>query len=262
MKPGRLAIGLRLAAVAMHLAWGVLIAACLFPFAGTARRRALTERWSRRLLALLNVKLRVVGRPPPEDGVVFVANHISWLDVWLIDSLRACRFVAKAEVRGWPVIGWLAERAGTLFIQRQRRHHTAVLNQSIAAALAAGESVALFPEGTTSDGSRLRRFFTSLLQPAADTGAPLVPVAIRYVDDHGRPDATPAYIDQMTLMESLLRILSAGTIRAELHVLPPVDTRGRNRREIAHAAQAAIAAALSLPAPDRESAPVPDPRAA
>lgn len=243
-------LGLRLPALVLHLLCGVLLAGLVFPRLGRDRRARIIETWSRRLLALLGVRMSVQGRVPQDAGVVFVANHISWLDVWLINSQRACRFVAKAEVRDWPVIGWLAEKAGTLFIERERRHHTAALNPQIAAALASGDCVALFPEGTTSDGRQLRRFFTSLFQPVADTGTPLVPVAIRYVDAAGNPDITPAYIDQMTLMHSLMRILAAGEIRAELHVLPPIDTRGLTRREIAHAAEAAIRAALCLPAPD------------
>lgn len=243
--------------VVLHLAWGTLLAAVVFPFATQARREAIIERWSRKLLACLNVRLTVMGAPAARSGVVFVANHISWLDVWLLHSQRACRFVAKAEVAHWPLIGWLAKKAGTLFIRREQRHHTAAINREITVALAQGACIALFPESTTSDGRQLRRFHPSLLQPAADLGAPVIPVALRYVDDAGRPDTTPAYIDQMTLMESLRRVLAAREIRAELRFLPAIATRGRSRREIARAAQAAIAAALSLPDPDRtpETAP-------
>jgi 1-acyl-sn-glycerol-3-phosphate acyltransferase len=252
----------RLPAVLFHLLWGVVLAALVFPWVGAARRGAIIEGWAAGLLKRLRVRLTVKGSLPGHGGVVFVANHISWLDVWLLDSQRACRFVAKAEVAHWPLIGWLARRAGTLFIARERRHHTALLNREITLALADGACVALFPEGTTSDGRRLRRFFTSLLQPAADTGVPLIPVAIRYLDAEGRPDPTPAYIDQMTLMESLLRILTAPEIRAEIIFLPAIETRGRSRREIARAAEAAIAAALSLPIPDMTPEKGRDPQAA
>lgn len=259
----RLAQVLTLLRLALHLAQGLATAALIFPFCSPLARDALIRSWSRKVLAILRVRLTVHG-PMPAAGTpcVVVANHISWLDVWLIDSQRACHFVAKSEVRDWPVIGWLARKSGTLFIQRARRHHTAALNQEMVQALAQGACVAVFPEGTTSDGRQLRRFFTSLLQPAADTGAPLIPVAIHYTGRDGETDLTPAFIDDMTLTESLRRVLAAREIRAELSFLPPIDTRGKTRRDIAHAAQEAIAAALRLPSPGTTPETAPGPPAA
>lgn len=247
-----------------HFLRGLATATIMLPFCGPAWRDRLIRDWSRQALAILRVRTHIAGTPPDpaHGGVVFVANHISWLDVGLINSVRACRFVAKSEVRGWPLMGWLVARSGTLFIQRQRRHHTAVLNRQMAAALAEGDCIALFPEGTTSDGRQVRRFFSSLLQPAADTGAPLVPVAIRYAARDGKPDLAPAFIDDMTLPQSIARIFRAGEIRAELTYLPPIDTRGKSRREITHAAQEAIAAALNLPSPGTTPETAPDPPAA
>lgn len=254
---------LKLLRLAVHLARGLATAAFVFPWCSPARRDALIRGWSAGLLAVLRVRIRVDGPAPGADvPAVIVANHISWLDIWLIDSQRACRFVAKSEVRGWPLVGWLAHKAGTLFIQRTRRHHTAALNRQIGLALGEGACIAMFPEGTTSDGRQLRRFFTSLLQPAADTGAPLTPVAIRYLTADGAADLTPAYIDDMTLAASLKKILAAREIRAELRFLAPVETRGRTRRDIAHAAQDAIAAALRLPSPGTTPEPAPGPPSA
>lgn len=241
---------LKLLRVAAHLTQALATAAFVFPWCSSTRRDALVRGWSAGLLAILRVRVRVSGPVPGADvPAVIVANHISWLDIWLIDSQRACRFVAKSEVRDWPLVGWLAHKAGTLFIQRARRHHTAALNERIRAALEEHASVAIFPEGTTSDGRRLRRFFTSLLQPAADAGAPLIPVAIRYVAQDGGVDLAPAYIDDMTLVDSLKTIVAARELRAELRFLPPIETRGKTRRDIARAAQDAIAAALNLPSP-------------
>jgi 1-acyl-sn-glycerol-3-phosphate acyltransferase len=238
--------------------WGALLVIGLFPFVAPSRRLEIITAWSRTLLKRLGVHLTVKGNPPAGRPVLLVANHISWLDIWLIDSQCVCRFVAKAEVRAWPLIGWLAAKTGTLFIQRERRHQTAALNRDIVAALRAGACVALFPEGTTSDGRMLRRFFTPLLQPAVETGTPVVPVAIRYVDAAGGPDTTPAYVGNMTLMESVLAILAAGRIEAEICFLPAIASAGTNRREAAHAAQAAIAAALCLPAPGTTPETAPD----
>lgn len=251
----------RLLRVCVHVIEGLATAAVIFPFSSTRLRDTLIRIWSRKLITILRVRVRVEGKANGANaaGAIFVANHISWLDVWLIDSQRACRFVSKSEVRDWPVMGWLAAKAGTLFIQRARRHHTAALNQQITRALSQGSCVAMFPEGTTSDGRQVRRFFTSLLQPAADAGAPLVPVAIRYVRNNGETDLTPAFIDDMTMVESLRRILRARETIAELTFLPAIDTRGKSRRDIAHAAQEAIAAALNLPSPGRTLETASDP---
>jgi 1-acyl-sn-glycerol-3-phosphate acyltransferase len=252
---------LRFLRIALHFAQGIATAAIVFPLCSPSRRDALIRSWARKVIAILGVRVRVhgMGAQARVAGAVFVANHISWLDVWLIDSQRACRFVAKSEVRDWPIVGWLAEKSGTLFVQRARRHHTAALNQQIAHALAEGGCVAMFPEGTTTDGRQVKRFYTSLLQPAADAGAPLIPVAIRYVRADGVIDLTPAFIDDMTLPESVRRMLGSRETFAELTFLAPINTQGKTRRDIAHAAQDAIATALNLPSPGTTPETEPDP---
>lgn len=252
---------LRAARIVLHVMQGLATAALIFPFCSIATRDFLVRSWSRKIIAIFNVSIHVRGGPPDSNtkGAVFAANHISWLDVWVIDSQHACRFIAKSEVEGWPVVGWLATKTGTLFIERERKRHAAILNREVAVALAAGDCIAVFPEGTTTDGRRLKRFFGTLLQPAADSGAPLIPVAIRYVGDDGEIDLTPAFIDDMTLIESLRRMLRARRTRAEIAFLPAIDTRGKTRREIAHAAEAAIAASLNLPSPGTTPETAPDP---
>lgn len=253
---------LRAARIVLHVLQGLATAALIFPFCSSASRDSLTRAWSRKIVSIFNVSVHVRDGPPDAHtkGALFAANHISWLDVWLIDSRHTCRFIAKSEVRGWPIVGWLAAKTGTLFIERARKRHAAMLNQEVAAALAAGDCIAVFPEGTTTDGRQLKRFFGTLLQPAADSGAPLIPVAIRYVGDDGEPDLTPAFIDDMTLIESLRRMLRARRTRAEIAFLPAIDTRGKTRREIAHAAQEAIAASLNLPSPGTTPETAPDPQ--
>jgi 1-acyl-sn-glycerol-3-phosphate acyltransferase len=253
---------MRAARIVLHVMQGLAIAALIFPFCSTTTRDFLIRSWSRKIVSIFNVRIHVHAGPPAANikGAVFAANHVSWLDVWVIDSQHACRFIAKSEVRGWPVVGWLAAKTGTLFIERERKRHAAILNKEVAAVLATGDCIAVFPEGTTTDGRQLKRFFGTLLQPAADSGAPLIPVAIRYVGDDGEIDLTPAFIDDMTLIESLRRMLHARRTRVEIAFLPAIDTRGKTRREIAYAAQEAIAAALSLPSPGSAPETAPDPQ--
>ena len=157
--------------------------------------------------------------------------------------------MAKSEVRRWPLIGWLSARTGTLFIERGSRRHAARINLAIHDAFAQGDAVAVFPEGTTTRGDELLRFHASLLQPAVDEEALIVPVAIRYADEEGNLELAAAYVGETTLMQSLAQIVRVPRIHAEVRFLPAIESRGRTRRELAQLSHARIAAALKLPAP-------------
>jgi len=246
---------LRLARLVLHLLVGVIKAALLLPLVGRVRRTELIRRWSAGVLAILNVRFSVRGEVPDLSaaGVMFVANHISWLDIYLLDAVCPVRFVAKAEVRAWPVIGWLAVKIGTLFIERARRHDTARAGREVVDALRQGDCVAVFPEGTTSNGTLLRPFHASLLQSAIDSGARLWPVAIRYVHRDGTANLSPAYVDDMSFGTSLFRILNEPDLAAEITYLEPLPVQGRSRRELAALAEKAIANALNLTVPGRKS---------
>jgi 1-acyl-sn-glycerol-3-phosphate acyltransferase len=246
---------LRLVRLVLHLLVGVTKAALLLPLVGRARRTELIRRWSAGVLAILNVRLSVRGEVPDVSaaGVMFVANHISWLDIYLLDAVCPVRFVAKAEVRAWPVIGWLAVKIGTLFIERTRRHDTARAGREVVDALRQGDCVAVFPEGTTSNGTMLRPFHASLLQSAIDGGARLWPVAIRYQHRDGTANLSPAYVDNMSFADSLFRILDEPELEAEITYLEPLPVQGRSRRELAALAEKAIASALNLATPCRKA---------
>lgn len=255
---------LRLVRLVLHLLVGVVKAALLLPLVGRARRTELIRRWSAGVLAILNVRLSAKGEVPDSSAadVMFVANHISWLDIYLLDAVCPVRFVAKAEVRAWPVIGWLAVKIGTLFIERTRRHDTARAGREVVDALRQGDCVAVFPEGTTSNGTLLRSFHASLLQSAITSGARLWPVAIRYVHRDGTANLSPAYVDNMSFADSLFRILDEPELEAEIAYLEPLPVQGRSRRELAALAEKAIANALNLTAPGRKSGKPADPPAA
>lgn len=255
---------LRLVRLVLHLLAGVVKAALLLPLVGRARRTELIRRWSAGVLAILNVRLSVRGEVPDVSaaGVMFVANHISWLDIYLLDAVCPVRFVAKAEVRAWPVIGWLAEKIGTLFIERTRRHDTARAGREVVDALRQGDCVAVFPEGTTSNGTMLRPFHASLLQSAITSGARLWPVAIRYQHRDGTANLSPAYVDNMSFADSLFRILDEPELEAEIAYLGPLPVQGRSRRELAALAEKAIANALNLAASGRKPGKPADPPAA
>ena len=231
-----------------HLVYAVLAVACFQPNCSKARWMFFVRRWSLTLLNILNVRLNVKGAHPettPANSIL-APNHVSWLDIFMLYALYYTNFVAKIEVRAWPVIGWLCSNVGTLFIERMRRRDTARINQIINQALRSGDCVTIFPEGTTSDGTCIKAFHSSLLEPAVMLHSTLYPVALRYCDRDGGPNTEVAYAGETTLLESLLNILAQQEIDAELIFLAPISAQGKNRRELARAAETAIAGCLSL----------------
>ncbi len=203
------------------------------------------------LLRVLAVDLEIEGTPPPAGAaVLLVANHISWLDPFVINAVRPVRFIAKSEVRRWPLIGWLTAQSGTLFVVRNRRHHTAHVNQLVVKAMRDGETFAVFPEGTTTDGSIVLPFHASLLQPAFESSAPLVPAALRYLRADGSLCTEAAYDGDKSVLDTLRAMMALSLIRAQLKFLAPIPcTDHSHRRELARAAECAIASALHLAAP-------------
>ncbi|MDO8892506.1 MAG: lysophospholipid acyltransferase family protein [Sulfurimicrobium sp.] len=243
----------RMLRLALHILRGLLTAAIVLPWSTPRVRLVLTREWSRSLLSLLGVRLTIRGTPLNENShkAMVVANHVSWLDIYLLNAAWPARFVSKAEVRTWPVFGWLAEVTGTLFLERGKRRDTARINNVITTALNQGDCVAFFPEGTTTDGTHLRPFLASLLQPAIDAEAELRPVALRYLNNDDSINTLAAYYDEMSMMDSLRNILAQREIRAELHFLEPIACAHKTRRELARQSEAAISSALSLANPHK-----------
>ena len=238
-----------------HVVQAVIIAATVFPFLSAAQRRARVRRFSRQLLGILAVRLKVSGAPPRAQDLpaMLVANHVSWLDIFAINAAHAMRFVAKSEIRRWPVIGWLCARVGTLFIERAQRRHTMNINGQIVAGLRDGDTFAVFPEGAITSGDIVLPFHASLLQPALLCNARLFPVAIRYTRADGNLCYEADYEGAKTLVDSLRLILTQPVIHVHLQFLPPLACDSRHRRELADDAAVQIAAALNLPAPQRRS---------
>jgi 1-acyl-sn-glycerol-3-phosphate acyltransferase len=239
---------LRYLRLVIQLMLGVMTVAFLFPFYSKARRWRAVQTWSHGVTRCAGVVVRLDGAvPDPRFRVIGVANHVSWLDIAVLHSLWHVRFVAKSEVRRWPVVGWLSARTGTLFVERGKHRHAARINNAIHQAFVEGDAVAIFPEGTTTCGDELLRFHSSLLQPAVDERAWVVPVALRYTDADDQLQPAVAYVGEMSLMESLTKIVSLPRVVAHVQFLDPIDSAGRTRRELAQLSHASIAAALRLP---------------
>jgi 1-acyl-sn-glycerol-3-phosphate acyltransferase len=233
----------------VHLLAGVATTMFVFPFVSDARKRRLVKRWSRRLLRILNVSAHVRGELESVSGnVLLVANHISWLDIFVLNTLQPARFIAKAELRRWPVIGWLSASVGTLFVERERRLHASSVNRHAAHALARGDVIAIFPEGTTTDGSTLLPFKGSLLQPIVDAEGHVQPIAIRYRDAAGAQSVAPAYVGDTSFATSFWTLTAEHSLVAEMHLAPVLAARARHRRELARAAEEAIRTVLAVTA--------------
>jgi 1-acyl-sn-glycerol-3-phosphate acyltransferase len=217
---------------------------------GTPAWRRDVERSSRRMLDAVAVEVEVRGARPLLAGpVLLVANHVSWIDVQALGAVAGTRFVAKTEVRDWPVVGAMAERFGTLFIRRGHRRDALRVKNAIAKLLVTGERVVIFPEGTTTDGSWVAPFHAALLQAAVDAAIPVQPVAIRYRDADGAPTGAAAFVDDMSFGESLTRVLARPRLVAELTFAAPIWAADKTRRELAARCREVIATALGLAAP-------------
>jgi len=247
---------LRLPLVVGLLFGGLGTVLLLFPLGGAAFRRGAIRTWSRWLCAACGVRLseqpapgaRSLSTMPP--GRMLVANHVSWLDIFAINAHCPASFVAKAEIARWPLIGTLVARTGTLFIERGKRRAVHRMIEHIDRSLQAGGRVAVFPEGTTSDGRRLLPFHANLLQGAVDAGAPVLPVGLRYLGPDGAPAAAVEYVGEITFVASMWQVIGARGVRCELHPLPEIGGGAGSRHAIAQQARDAIAARLGLPVDD------------
>jgi 1-acyl-sn-glycerol-3-phosphate acyltransferase len=238
----------RLARVVLHLLAGIATCAIVFPWAGQPTRERLTRRWSRRVLSLCRVEVEQLPGAPALTHAMIVANHVSWLDIFVINSLYPCRFVAKAEIREWPLLGWFAGRAGTVFIARGNRRDLRHIFKGLVDVLRQGQRVAFFPEGTTSRQGTLLPFHPNLFEAAIDAGEAVQPYAIAYVDARGQHHGSVDYVGETTFVRSFFHILEGEPVRAQLSCLAPIVTENRQRRELALAARAAISVALGTPA--------------
>lgn len=225
--------GWRLARVVLHIVHGLWVVYALFPFLKPKARLSWVSRWSAALLQVLGIRLHIQGKPWP-GAKLLVANHISWLDIMAIDAVHAARFVSKAEVGQWPVVGRLVTAGGTLYLQRERRRDAKRVVTLMADALRAGDTVAIFPEGTTGDGQHLLAFHGNLLQSAIDANVPLQAVALRYTDARHSISPAPAYVGEVSLLQSLWWVACAQGLQVHVSLLTAMQTTHADRRALAH----------------------------
>ena len=229
---------------------GLLTVALVLPWAGDGVRRALTRHWSRLLMTFCGVRVEVCGQPRADGAVLWVANHVSWLDIFALNLVRPIIFVAKSEIRRWPVIGWLVAGAGTVFIERGHRHAIRAVGDAMKQRFAHGEVIGLFPEGTTSPGDGVLPFHTSLFDAAIRAQVDIQPVALRFYH-RGRRSDRAAFVGEQTLVGNLWEVLGTTGLAIELVFLPEMPgawCAAEGRAAVAAHAREAIAQVVATPA--------------
>lgn len=229
----------RISRVAVHVLLGLVIASTVLPLAGKPSKARLIKWWCKYLLVAFNLRVTSSGHIPAADAqlsnTMFIANHISWSDIHALNSIAPVRFIAKSEIKNWPVFGYLVGSANTLFIDRSKRRDAKRTIDIATHSLQSGDNLCLFPEGTTTDGTSMKPFKSSLIQAAIQAETTIRPVAIRYPLPNGGVNIDVAYAGETTMAESMQRILSQKQPVVELHFLAPItpaDFAGQDRREL------------------------------
>jgi len=217
--------------VVIHTLQGITIAAFIFPFANRSLRLRLTRTWCKSLLNCFNIKVKTYGDLPDDrtKKTMFIANHISWSDIHAINSIIPVRFIAKVEIKSWPIFGYLVSKSGTLFINRSIRRDAARIVDITAESLKAEDNVCFFPEGTTTEGTNMLPFKSSITQSAIDAEAYIWPVAVYYPLPDRKPNINMAFAGETTMLESMNAMFNIKDPVVELHFLPPIPCRNETR---------------------------------
>lgn len=235
----------RLLRCVVHVLHGVAIVLLRFGRLDAAQRHARVRWFSVRMLRLMGIAVQVEGRVNA-GGVLLVANHISWLDITALHAVvPQARFVSKADIQSWPLLSRLADAADTLYLERERKRDALRVVHLVAQALSEGQTVAVFPEGTTSDGHTLLPFHANLFQAAIVTSTPIQPIALRFSD--ARVGISPAveFVGATTLVESLWRVACADRLVAHITLLPARPSANADRRALAQTLRDDIAGQLT-----------------
>jgi 1-acyl-sn-glycerol-3-phosphate acyltransferase len=243
----------RLAALLVLLIAGLFILFTVYRLFSNGRRARIKQAWSRLLLWIcgLTIDVHSDAHARLDRPALIVLNHVSWLDIFVVNAVLPATFVAKSEIRRWPIVGWLVAGTGTVFVERGSRHAVRHTNREILRRLARGEHVAFFPEGTTTDGAQVLPFHSSLFAVALPDGKQvkqpvvIVPAVLRYTR-HGKFSEIPAYTGNQTLVNSIVTILSSKGLKASLHWLDPLPSAlpDATRQQLALQAEEAIRTAL------------------
>jgi 1-acyl-sn-glycerol-3-phosphate acyltransferase len=223
--------------IAIAFGRGVWVVALRFPAQSKEQRLQEIQRWAQRVLAILEIEVQSNTQAQPGFVGLVVSNHLSWLDILVLQSLIPGSFVAKKEVRSWPVVGYLAHACATIFVDRASTRSAHAMVEDTANAIAQGYAVVAFPEGTSSDGSELGSFHANIFESAIRARCEVQLLTLHYMDQRtGQPASAAHFTGDMTLFNSLQRVTASSTIRAAVHIGERVVAVGHTRKSLsAHA---------------------------
>ena len=235
----------RLLRCAVHVMRGLGIVLFRFGPLDLPQRHERIREWSTAMLRVMGIGIVVEGRVQ-HGGVLLAANHVSWLDITALHAVvPQARFVSKADIQSWPLLSRLADAADTLYLERERKRDALRVVHLVAQALSEGQAVAVFPEGTTSNGHALLPFHANLFQAAIATSTPVQPIALRFSDARERISPAVEFVGATTLIESLWRVACAEGLVAHITLLPARPSVDADRRALAQALREDITAALA-----------------
>ena len=239
----------KLVGIMLQFGRGAWIVALRFPGWQKAQKLQAIQRWAQQLLAILEIEVQSNKQPQADFSGLVVSNHLSWLDILVLQSLMPGCFVAKTEVRQWPVVGYLAQHCATIFVDRSSPRSARSMVDDTAAAIAQGYAVVVFPEGTSSNGQALGDFHANIFESAIRAQASVQLLSLQYLDSSsGKAAAAAHFIDDMTLMASLKDVMATSTIQARVHIGECIGAQGHTRKTLAQHAHQTIRTHLFSPA--------------
>jgi 1-acyl-sn-glycerol-3-phosphate acyltransferase len=230
--------------IIVHVLKGCFILLLLFPWLKAEQRHRSIRHWCKQLLGIFNMRLSVIGvEHLMDDHYLMAANHISWIDIHVINAFKPHYFVAKSEVASWPIFGWMAKQLGTLFIERGKSNSIRNMVQEIASQLNQ-KAICIFPEGTSTDGKQVSPFKSNLFEAAIVANAPVYTLAIQYFDMRtGNKTTAPAFIGEMGLLDSIWNLICSPPICAQISITAKIPAL-KERKALAELSQSLITAQL------------------
>lgn len=213
---------------------GIIAVSCLFPLGRSKARWLISQWWARQVLNALGVEMVVEGDQGDLKGpLVIISNHISWVDIPVILALFKVHFVSKSDIKSWPIIGFLAAKTGTIFLEKKNKRSLPNVVKTLGEALDENKKILLFPEGTTGRGDSVLPFRSPLLEVAVKSKTSVVPIAIRYFNHDSSPNFSAAYVDDDTFMKTLVRIVSAPVTRVKVNIAGMIYPEHTDRKNLA-----------------------------
>lgn len=239
---------LKLLRIALQFGRAAWLVALRFPHLQQAHKLQEIQRWSQQLLGILQIEVASTQLPPSGFAGLVVSNHVSWLDILVLQSLVPGAFVAKTEVRSWPLVGYLAQACATIFVDRASARSAHAMVEDTACAIAQGYAVVVFPEGTSSDGRAVGSFHANIFESAIRAQSQVLALSLHYRNQNTGAAATDAHFTgDMTLLASIARVTANSSIQAQVRLGACIPAHGHSRKSLALLAQQKIHAQVLNP---------------